>query len=363
MEAEGPSRGSRLARTLRASWATTGPVRRSVALTLGAAALVVVPVLNGWRYAVGLVASLVCGFVAAYGIEATFYRRLTGTPRSLPVDHSNERREPKSGPVTVGVAGDYATHLAELARERAETPWEPSPLTLFGAGMVLVLPAAFGGPRFYLYQILCALAGATIGFLDIDRVLTGRLSLRQVAASDRAKAIKGAKAERRVGTTLETNESLFAVAHGQMVGGGGDIDHVVLGPSLAVVETKAGWGHLVILDDGTLQVDDHPIHGDPIKQVRRQAAALSDLLDHEVVAIVCVPAASNTPRNRDGVVVCNQSQLPGLLSRLPAIYDRDGALVALDRVIDANTTTRRRRAERVAYSRSPLERLRRRLMG
>lgn len=129
---------------------------------------------------------------------------------------------------------------------------------------------------------------------------------------------------RRIGTAL--------VINGADGGHIGDIDHVIafqrddVRGVLAVIETKAGGGRVSIATDGRILTrgGDHTVFGDPVAQVRREAASLTAATGHhyQVQPIVCVAwmPASQTPFRVGEVIICGKDHLDRLLRHdLPTI--------------------------------------------
>ncbi|NCC52332.1 MAG: NERD domain-containing protein, partial [Spartobacteria bacterium] len=133
--------------------------------------------------------------------------------------------------------------------------------------------------------------------------------------------IKGAQGEEMVARMLMLLPATYRVFHGVNAAGklpgGGDYDHVVVGPTgVYLVETKNWSGHIT-LDDGNIlydgQVPDHP----PIPLVKEAVAAFRRRLDKEggievqVQPVLCF-AGENVQDGvlgSVGVLVCNASRL------------------------------------------------------
>jgi hypothetical protein len=130
-----------------------------------------------------------------------------------------------------------------------------------------------------------------------------------------AKAMRGVKAERVTAKALR-NSRCSELVHGALIGAGGDADHIVLGPMLAVVETKSGAG-VVQVKAGRVQVGARVLPGDPASQVRRQATSLGRIAGAWADAVVCVPGMINQPLHVDGVTICSARDLPGVIAGLP----------------------------------------------
>ena len=137
-----------------------------------------------------------------------------------------------------------------------------------------------------------------------------------------ARLTAGITAERQVARILRRMRPGL-VAHGLMFdGAGGDADHVLAGPYLAVVETKYGNGHWVRNGD-RVRVGRNWLHRDPCRQATAQAAALRRTLKGSggagvrPDAVVCVPGLTDPPFQQSGAWVCSLRDLRGVLDSLP----------------------------------------------
>ena len=166
------------------------------------------------------------------------------------------------------------------------------------------------------------------------------LAMAAWAALDRAgrryrNYLKGARGEEIVARELSLLPEDWTVFHGVPRGGfeamcgGGDFDHVVLGPgALYVVETK-NWAGPVRVEGAVVSAAGFPASSSPVAQVRREANALRRRLkdalpaDLPVRGVVCF-ASNGLDRDRadvDGTPLCNVRELRELLlgGRDPAI--------------------------------------------
>jgi len=154
------------------------------------------------------------------------------------------------------------------------------------------------------------------------------------SASDRsrlAKASAGARAERRVASFLAAARPA-ALVHGFRLPGRGDVDHVVLGPCLAVVETKHGRGRVAAGPDGALFVSGRRMYGDPLAQASRAAAQVSGLLSRPATALVVVSDMTNRPFRCGAVTVCAPGDVARVLAALPHLFSQDEAVAAAKRL-------------------------------
>jgi hypothetical protein len=199
----------------------------------------------------------------------------------------------------LGRPGDHAGALADQARRRGLAP------NLVGvaaaalaavallAGAPLVVPAGLGALAFAAF----AVAGAPDG------------------AGARARV--GADAERKVGRIVERwarRNGAYRVVHGAELHGGGDADHVIFGPTCAVIETKYGRGPIRVARDGTVTVGTKQLRGNPTAQCERQRKRLGDLTRSPAAGFVCISDGTGRPVRHGNVIICGARQLPRLLS-------------------------------------------------
>jgi hypothetical protein len=136
------------------------------------------------------------------------------------------------------------------------------------------------------------------------------------ARMHRAKALVGARSERRVARVLKSLGPV-ALLNSTLLGAGGDADHIVLGPWLVVVETKTGRGQ-TRYSGNQLFIGSRAIPGNPVSQVRRQAQALRGVAQEYTDAIVCVVDQTNPPYQVGDTTVCSLTDLPRVLRALPS---------------------------------------------
>jgi hypothetical protein len=134
------------------------------------------------------------------------------------------------------------------------------------------------------------------------------------AKINRAKALVGAQSERRVAKVLKSLGPV-GLLNSALLGAGGDADHIVVGPWLCVVETKTGRG-VVRYNGQQMCAGNKTIPGDPVTQVRRQAAALRQIAGEYVEAIVCVVDMTNAPYSVGNTKVCSLNDLPEVIHSL-----------------------------------------------
>ncbi|MBT3194707.1 MAG: NERD domain-containing protein [Verrucomicrobia bacterium] len=167
------------------------------------------------------------------------------------------------------------------------------------------------------------LAGALFLVLAVAVAAAANHSRRRLQAF-----LKGAHGEELVARALARLPETFAVFHGiaadshcLLSQGGGDLDHVVVGPAgLFVIETK-NWSGDLHIENGELTADGEQPSRPPLEQVKRASSALKARLQHaagvdiEITPILCF--ASNRLRSgvqgSSGVLVCNADQITSVI--------------------------------------------------
>ncbi len=140
--------------------------------------------------------------------------------------------------------------------------------------------------------------------------------------------LKGAKGEELVARALVLLPETFTVFHGLAAHsqgivsqGGGDLDHVVVGPAgVFVIETK-NWTGTIAIKDGKLTYDGVVPSRPPLAQVKQAATVLRNQLqsavgeDIEISPILCFASnpLSSGQQGAAGVLVCNADQLTHLI--------------------------------------------------
>lgn len=198
-----------------------------------------------------------------------------------------------------GRPGGYATLLANKARATAAACVAFSALNLwFFWSNLPDLSAPAPAPYLPAAAFVAAIISAAVCRVYLSRA--------------RAAAV-GARSERTVAKAL-LNLSPTALLHSVDLSAGGDADHLVLGPKLAVIETKTGSGP-VRYEDGKLYVGNKALRGDPVAQSRRQALAAKQMFSSYCDAIVCVVDMKNDPFTVSSVTVCSVYDLASVLGR------------------------------------------------
>lgn len=219
------------------------------------------------------------------------------------------RRAPRTirrvdgAPIEVGTPAAHAARLAAAARNSAVAAGATS------AALAVMSLLALGS---WPLGALVGLAAAATGMWWAQQ--------RSVA---HAKAVAGVRAEQRVADQLRRIHPT-GVAHGVLLGGGGDADHVAVGPFCVLVETKHGKGPLRV-SDGRVSVGGRALHGDPISQATRQAAALRRTASVYVDAVLCIVDMDGPPERHRSVTVCSAADLPAVVASSPAVLDERAA--------------------------------------
>lgn len=173
----------------------------------------------------------------------------------------------------------------------------PAALVLCGWFLCAALPVP-GLPRAVAAIALFALCAAARVFSDAFATRFSRF-------------VKGARGEELVARELALLPAEWTVLHGvprrgrAALRGGGDVDHVLVGPSgVFAVETK-NWSGPVSISGPEVLVGGAPVHRSPIVQVRREAAELARDLHAAtpgsvpVRGVVCFAGAVPDPPEAD----------------------------------------------------------------
>ncbi len=115
-----------------------------------------------------------------------------------------------------------------------------------------------------------------------------------------------------------------AAIGGALLGSGGDIDLIALGPQAVSIEVKTGWGKVHVASNGKISKGGKQIPGWPISQARRGAVTIGHALPGRVWvdAVVCIVNMEGPPLRievkNSPVWICSAQDLPSVVSRLPA---------------------------------------------
>jgi hypothetical protein len=210
-------------------------------------------------------------------------------------------------PLVLGTTAVYARTLASRALTRI--------VAIFGALLMLVgltlMIALHRNALLLPYLVLAVPAGL---------VLAAGLQRFNV---EYQKARAGIRAEARTARRLNQC-GVHAVVHGVLLGHG-DIDHVVLGPCIAAVETKHGRGVLSVDSSGVLLVAGRRLKRDPIAQSRQAAERLTRHLGRRAYAVVVIVDAEGAPVKIGDVYVTSLRYLPTCIDAIPAALDAQAA--------------------------------------
>jgi hypothetical protein len=227
------------------------------------------------------------------------------------VTRGTRRSTPRPANLTVADVPDRAVHgtrvVGSPARHATRLFWRAFPVIVAGYFVVGVAGLAL-------------FVSSAVPFDNLQRVAVGAFAGIAVGvpvyfAEIRArKARAGVLAERRTADVL--NRAGFRlVAHGAVLPGGGDVDHVVVGSGACVVETKHGRGPVQALRDGRVVVNGRLLRGRPLQQAARQAAAVRSMTGQWTGAVVCIVDGQVVPTEVRGVWVCSLRDLPSTVAR------------------------------------------------
>ena len=209
--------------------------------------------------------------------------------------------------MTTQVRGTPARHARRL-RLRAASQTLGGTLVAASGALTLVLGSIIPAP----IAAVCLVAGA---------VVAGPARRRWLQAS------AGIRSEDRVARLLRTCGAV-AVVHGADLApkgrSRGDVDHVVLGPVVAAVETKTGRGRVRIKGE-QVTVGTRRLPGRPLRQAALHAHQLGGHTGTDAAAVLCVVDMVGRPFTHDRVIVCSAADLPGVLAGLPRSLDAASA--------------------------------------
>jgi hypothetical protein len=138
------------------------------------------------------------------------------------------------------------------------------------------------------------------------------------------RALAGIVSEQRVLAAIRDSSAAVVVNGAKLDERAGDIDHVVLGPMAAIVETKTGAGAVTIQGD-QLRCNARLLRGASLRKVRAQADAIGRLTGVSVTPVLCVVNMEGGPLTAGAVVICSADELPGVLDGLPQALDESQA--------------------------------------
>lgn len=182
------------------------------------------------------------------------------------------------------------------------------------------------------YLLRTALPQPTISTTVAGMLFIG-LAIAVAAAANHSRNrlqsfLKGAKGEEVTARALSMLPEEFTIFHGLATrkkefttSGGGDIDHVVVGPNgIFVVETK-NWQDTITIENGKLLYDGEEPTRPPLEQVKSETTALCSYIksatgvETKIQPVLCF--ASNTlPQGQQGtvgVLVCNANHLTNVI--------------------------------------------------
>ena len=140
-------------------------------------------------------------------------------------------------------------------------------------------------------------------------------------------AAAGIRSEDRVARLLNRCGAVSVIHGADLAPEGrsrGDVDHVVLGPVVAAVETKTGRGRVRISGE-QVTVATRRLPGRPLRQARMHAHQLGAHVGTAATAVLCIVDMVGRPFTHEGVTVCSAADLPGVLAGLPRSIDSAAA--------------------------------------
>jgi hypothetical protein len=140
----------------------------------------------------------------------------------------------------------------------------------------------------------------------------------------------GVTSERRVARQLKKMSPAVTI-HGGDLGAGGDVDHIILGPICAVIETKTGRGRASI-KGSDFYVSSKKLHRNPITQIKLQQKLLAKRISCSVEAIVCIVDLHDPPKKINGVWVCSLKDLCTVVSSLPRVLTGSASNALVPRI-------------------------------
>ena len=327
---------SRLHRTLRT-------LAQVVALTIAAtcAAFAVAGVVSSAFSPVLLFAAVISGFVQADLADAL--RQRSYWPEfDLPVPPETATHE------TLKVSGIPAENALKLALVASAAPtatdlgappvWSRFLSLFFCLWVVVFLRDT---------DLIFALLSFVLGFIlriatPFGSVSRSRITALREKAADAASArLKGAAAERNVGNVINRSPDLDYVLHAKQIGPG-DIDHILIGPFFAAVETKSGGGHTRV-KGGVLHAGSKSFPANMLSKVTQQATILSEITNTICTPIVCIENATGPPKQIGGVWVCGSDSILDLSKQLDVVFDKETAATAYNRCTKIHRKNLRRR--------------------
>lgn len=126
----------------------------------------------------------------------------------------------------------------------------------------------------------------------------------------------GVRSEKQVRSVIRRVKHVAAVYGAKLGPRQGDVDLILVDPSLAVgaVEIKTGGGKVQV-SGNQVRAGRKTIGRDPIGQTLKAARRLDQSLNIESLPVLCIPGMTNRPFvTEQGVVVCSAKQLVSTLT-------------------------------------------------
>jgi hypothetical protein len=175
--------------------------------------------------------------------------------------------------------------------------------------------------------VLALLTGTVLPAPAAAACIVGGGAFAQPSRRRWLQAAAGIRSEDRVARILSRSGAVAVVHGADLAPAGrsrGDVDHVVLGPVAAAVETKTGQGKVRVRGE-QLQVGRRTLPGRPLHQARIHARQLERHTGTSATAVLCVVDMVGRPVTVGDVTVCSLADLPGVLATLPRVLDTGAA--------------------------------------
>lgn len=206
--------------------------------------------------------------------------------------------------------GNVASYPKRLLRSSLERVVLFSILTSIGgvASFIFVL-------RNSEYDRLFSLLGLTASFFCFMQIVSAKIKV--------STALAGIKAENLVFNVVNKGVKCNIIKGGILDKKKGDIDLIVVGDFIAVIETKNGKGVVSHSREGRLALNGKEMHRMPLVQSRKAAQSVSKVLGKNVSPILCITNLENSPSKIEGVNIVSANDLPMFLNSLPKILNSE----------------------------------------
>ena len=149
--------------------------------------------------------------------------------------------------------------------------------------------------------------------------------------------LSGINGERKVARYLKKGGYDF-IFHGY-VGSekNGDCDHLVVGPYIAVIETKNSSGVVRAIGEGRLSVNGRAMHRKPLSQARKEAQSISKVLGENITPILCITNMLGDPQYLEGVWVCSANHINKIINLKCKKYNHSDIKIFYEKLIKNST--------------------------